>query len=467
MKTTCFKMTLIAVSFACTAAAQAPEAIRDKALKDGHAFNTGTFQDILTNYLQVAAKNITTDENGLQLKLNWFELNSMADKYSNVNFLRTAWQRNGEFIGALGADKDFKVKSFQLGLNYNVLNRRDTAMAFYDKVFIKPFNEENKILLKAVARQRPTVVSLIEPKISDYIKGLYSTRNPVTAEKAKTDLTAILPGLFTGKPSDLQAMNYLLTLVTVDINNGRPFNDSVSVRIHVVTDHFANEIINGPINDYIHSLGKSPLKFNGYVTDAQASDLMKFIDAEVRGNAFLHDSLKVSTLKDLNEKVLTDYTDLVNYVSRQPLLTFGYLYTHGKGTLLSSHVAGFNFLYGTGGWKAKNSGQLKASLTDTLNSNDPTGAVRNFKRNIIAVQAGYNQVLITSGTKSMAELSGAAELDKATSGFVVDDRKTRFYFNASIRGRLPSTPWLKVDLKWDPKNGNVFGLFDFTYNLDK
>jgi len=107
-------------------------------------------------------------------------------------------------------------------------------------------------------------------------------------------------------------------------------------------------------------------------------------------------------------------------------------------------------------------GQLKASLTDTL------GGGKGFNRNIIALQAGYNQVLITQKNKtSLAEINGALEEDRATSGFISKTSTSKFYLDAYIRARLPSTPWVKFDLKYDPKGGNVFGLLDFTYNFSQ
>ncbi|RWY50087.1 hypothetical protein [Mucilaginibacter gilvus] len=452
-----------------TAAAQTPnpQDTLDKARINGYKFNTGTLQDILTNYLQVAAKNITSTNTSLQLKLNWFALNSMdsADKYNNINFLRTGWQRNGEFTTSVGVDKNNNFNSWQGGFTYNFLNRRDTSMAFYTKAYLRPFAEEDAIINAVVTQASPGVSVQLKPLLTAWLTGLYNNGQPI--KEFKKQLGASVPDMFQHTSSDDAMANYLVTQFNNDLKARQPLGPAMTRRIQDFADYVAIEIVTGPLNAYIRSLGKTPLKYANYITPAQTTTLTTFIDQQVAQNAYLNGTLKATTLTELNKKVIADYNALVRYVGRQPLLTAGYLYTYGKGSMLSSHVGSINFLYGTGSWNTLKTGQIKASLTDTLNSNDPTGKLRNFKRNIVSLQVGYNQVLVMQKKVSVMELSGALELNNATSGYVSGTNKSKFYFDAFFRARLPSTPWLKFDLKWDPKDGNVLGFFDFTYNLDK
>ncbi|AYL96220.1 hypothetical protein HYN43_013365 [Mucilaginibacter celer] len=440
---------------------------RNAAMISGHITSTGTLQDVLTNYLQIAAKNITTNENGLQLKLNWFALNSNPHKYDNTKFDSTSWQRNGELVGSIGADKDFSVKSFQIGANYNVLKRNDVARAKIDSLYVKPFYHESMILSEALGRILPIVQQRVEPQILSYLQSLYSSGNSVDTAKAKAAINNRVPGLIYDGRLNQQALNILLSQVDAEIKMKSPLSESVRKADSIFVRALISETIGAGLNEYFGSYGKSPLKFRALVTDDETISLGQFINARVAENPYLHDTLRVSTLLELNKKIFDDYNSVLHYIGRQPLATFGYLYTHGSGNILSSHVTSFNFVYGPGGINSKGYGQITASLSDTLSSNDRTGAIRNFKRNIIALKAGYNWSLLSDGTKSLVEFNALAELDRATgSSYIAGQDKSRFYFNSSLRGRLPSSPWLKLSLKWDPKGGNVFGLFDFTYNLD-
>lgn len=451
----------VSVSFA-----QTPQDDVQKAMKEGGKSATGALQDVLNNYLQIAAKNVTSVNSGVQLKLNWFALNGMdsAQKYSNVNFKHTAWQRNGEFLSFVGVDKSNKFTSLQGGFNYNFLNRRDTTMAFYTQAYLRPYQEEGLIIAAAVARSAPDVAAQLEPKLTAWLKVLYQSPAPIDF---KTQLDAAMPGMFQHLPSDAAMAKYLEDQLLKDQAVHQPMGTEMQQRIKNFVAYEAVEILSGPLNTYIRTLGKTALAYPAYVTPAQATALVQFIDQQVAQNTFLNGTLKATSLTTLNKKVLADYQALVRYVGRQPLLTFSYLFTYGKSTILSSHVTGFTFLYGTGSWDTQKIGQVKLSLTDTLNSDDPTGKMRNFKRNIIAFQAGYNQVLAMQKKVSVMEVNGALELDRATGGYISKTDKTKFYFDANFRARLPSSPWLKFDLKWDPKDNNVFGFLDFTYNLDK
>ncbi|MBD1362387.1 hypothetical protein IDJ77_01075 [Mucilaginibacter sp. ZT4R22] len=462
-------LTLICLLLLKTVTAQISKEEFIKGQQDGYRFNTGTLQDILTNYLQVAAKNITTTNSSLQLKLNWFALNRMdsVQKYNNDNFLKTWRQRNGEFITSVGVDKNNNFNSFQFGVNYNFLDRRDGSKYTYDEVYSKPFHHEMIILLAAVDHAKPVVTVQLVDKITTWVATLYQNGQPVTDFKNKLD--AALPGMLQHTSSDDAIVATLENQFKSDLADKKPLGSAMTQAIRGFADYVVVEILTVPLNAYIVGLGKTPLKYDNYVTPEQTADLVAFINQEVAQNAYFKDTLKLGakTLTELNKSVVKDYESMVKFVGRQPLLTAGYLYSYGKGTLLSSHVGSINFLYGTGNLTTLKTGQIKASLTDTLNSNDPTGKLRNFKRNIVSLQVGYNQVLAMQKKVSVMELNGALELNSATSGYVSGTSRSKFYFDAYFRARLPSTPWLKFDLKWDPKDGNVLGFFDFTYNLDK
>src|ERR1700741_1943685 len=103
---------------------------------------TGNKEDVLANYIQLAANNLTSNGQTITLKLNWFGLNmtDSARKYNNANYQNTRWQRNGQFLLGGGMDKTNHFNSVQAGVSYNVLNLADTTefhyFNYYDKALL-------------------------------------------------------------------------------------------------------------------------------------------------------------------------------------------------------------------------------------------------------------------------------------------------------------------------------------------
>jgi hypothetical protein len=442
----------------------------NSAIQEGRRASTAASQDVLSNYLQVVAKNLTSDKSGFQLKLNWFALNPMDStlKYQNKNFIKSAWQRNGEFNFSGGLDKSNKFNSFTAGLTYNFLNRRDISMHSYKEAYYSYFSEEGHIINDVTTYLKPIVAATIEHKMDSLMNKMLIAGQQVS--DLKTVINNDFPGVLPGQSSDNAQVKRLQDQLNADIADNKLSRSTLSTalltKIREFSEYEAVEAIGGPLNAYISSLGQKPLNFPKFIASKQVDDVIKYIDDKVKNNAILHGSLEANTLIEVNKKVQDKYEQLIKYVSRQPLLTFGYLYTYGTGTTLSSHVGGFTYLQGIGSVNATKTGQFKASLTDTLSGNDPTGKIRNFGRNIVAFQAGYNQVLAMQKKVSVMEINAALEEDWATNGYVSKTDKTKFYFDAYFRARLPATPWLKLNLKWAP-GGNVLGLIDFTYNFDK
>ena len=417
---------------------------------------------MLTNYFQLAAKSITSTNSGVQLKVNWFALNIDAHKYDNTNFYNSRWQRSGEFVGF------YSAKSWQAGLNYNVLSRRDTTLHLYTDAYAVYDAVEFKIENAAQHAFEPPVDVTVQQKMAVLATGLYQAGTTVTDLKAKINVA--IPGLLQGLPSDAGYINGIQDALNTAITNNtapRVLLPANTLRvINADASILAGEAVITLIT--IHrQAGTGTNPFNNFISAQQVTALNQFLDNAVANDPILHDRLNANTLADVNQAINTRYKELVQFVGRQPLLTFGYLYTMGKGTTLSSHEGGLTYLQGFGAPGAHTLGQFNASLTDTLTSSDPSGINRYLNRNIIALQAGYNQVLLYASNMSLAELNIALEADRVTQGYVANTDKSKFYFDAYLRVRLPSTPWVKLNLKYDPKNSNVFGLLDFTYNLDK
>ncbi|SHM94236.1 hypothetical protein [Mucilaginibacter sp. OK098] len=444
------------------ASAQTVAGTTQAAESDANKTKTGATEDVLANYFQLAAKSITSTNSGVQVKLNWFALNMQSDRYASKNYLNSTWQRKGEFVGFGG------VNSWQGGFNYNVLNRRDTTLANYSEAYVAYQPEEGKITQAAIHKFESAINVGLAESLTKLASDLFQAGQPVTDLKDK--INTAKPGLLQGLPSDGGYVSDIQKALNDAINahgaNGPNLPAAVTDAIAYDVPFLTEEALSTLINFHGSSQpGNRP--FTSFITDQQVTDLNKFLDDGVKNNKVLHNALGANTLADVHQAIEKKYRLLIQKVSRRPLLTFGYLYTGGTGKVLDSHTGGLTYIQSFGGTDIQKIGQLKASLTDTLTSSDPKGVVRNLDRNIIAFQAGYNQVLVYASKMSLAELNIALEEDRATSGYIANADKSKFYFDAYFRVRLPQTPWVKLNLKYDPKKNNLLGLLDFTYNLDK
>jgi len=438
---------MLLVSF--SAKAQNAQQVEQAAKSTANA-TTGAQQDILTDYLQVAAKSITSTGSGLQVKLNWFSLNTDPNRYANTNYDKSYWQRQGEFVGFAG------TKSWQLGISYNVLNYRDTTMQLYKDAYLKYNKNESAITLSTISDFQAVILPNVSATLTGLINDAYTTGTPVTDLSKRID--GKLPGLTA--TSDGSDIDFLQTTLDIAINQHAGANAAYLIS---AIDNVSKALVSDGLSAIIYNYGAGTLKpadFSGFITAAQINTLTNELDKKILNDPLLHTTLGASNLTQVEQAIQKNYEQQIAFVARQPLLTFGYLYNGITGTGNPYHQAGLTYLMSFGNVKSTHIGQLNASLTDTLGGSG-------FTRNIVALQAGYDQVLIVQNKTSLAELNAALEEDKATNGYISGTATSKFYFDAYIRARLPSTPWLKFDLKYDPKGGKVFGLLDFTYNFSQ
>jgi hypothetical protein len=458
----------------CAYTQSVPDSLQKKAIAEGEKAGSGTKQDVLVDYLQIAVKNITSNTSNIQLKLSWFALNTMDSiyKYNRKNFIKSSWQRNGQFLLSGGINKSNVFNSLQAGFSYNILNRRDTTLHYYTDIYKSYFDQESKIIYSAIDKykqqfMKPELVT----KLTEVITKLYDSS---MHKKQKIDnLKMIIVDQINGVPSDSGVVMGIIKQFQNKLNNAiennspkDKINRLISNETKNLVDNLTNVILASGINKYVKSLGKQPLNFEITVNQSTIDSIGNFIDTLVVHNEVLC-KLKPKSLIDLNKTLLTNYEVLVQHVAQQPLLTFGYAYNYGTQTILSSHVIVFQYVQGLSKLASKNATELTASLSDTVTSNDPTGKIRNFDRNIIALQSGFNKVLAMQKKVSVMELNLGIEEDVALSGYTTAKDKSKFTFNAYFRARLPATPWLKLAIKYDPKAANVLGILDFAYNLDK
>lgn len=96
--------------------------------------------------------------------------------------------------------------------------------------------------------------------------------------------------------------------------------------------------------------------------------------------------------------------------------------------------------------------------------NDTLKAGRDLDRRALQVESGFN-FIFNDGAVSWAELKVSGEYNRVFKGLYTDERKDLLTVNGTLRLRLFRDLWLPIEIKYDPKEGRVFGFLDVRFNF--
>ncbi len=435
-----------------------------KVQSDADKKKTGQSQDILADYIQVVANNISSTNKGVQLKLNWFALNGMdsVKKYNDAYFYKSRWQRNGQIMLGTGLDNSNKFNAISGGLTYNVLNKRDTVMQNYHNVYASSFKAIESIKNAVETQHLRELQDLVNTKVDKIVDEALKKAENVT------DLQDVLTQTFKNYRPESQDTSLIKAAqreINSQISAGQE-NKSAFKMEQPLVQQIAKKMLYDALNQYETSKGKQLPEYDSYITEVYFNGVLDEINKAIKVDATLQQTTKASDITDLFAKLNEKYEQAIAYVARQPLITGSYTGTYGTGTVLNSHVLAGQLLWGLAKLGSEKSTQFTATISDTLTSKDQTGVIRSLDRNLITIQAGLNFSLAKIKKASVMELNISLENDFITEG-AIKNQWNIFMFNSYFRARLPGTPWLKFNIKYAPQNHNILGFLNFTYNIDK
>ncbi|MCH5717639.1 hypothetical protein [Niabella hibiscisoli] len=100
-------------------------------------------------------------------------------------------------------------------------------------------------------------------------------------------------------------------------------------------------------------------------------------------------------------------------------------------------------------------------------SSDSTSGNRNLKRGLIEVKPLINYVMKNRDNDySCLEIALGASYLYRLARIYPGEEKNAFYANAVARIRLKDDIWLPLEVKYDPKNGKLFGLLSARINFN-
>lgn len=105
----------------------------------------------------------------------------------------------------------------------------------------------------------------------------------------------------------------------------------------------------------------------------------------------------------------------------------------------------------------------RASLNFT---DDTASAGRDLKRAIFRFEPGFNWVIRAKNTETpFMELRFGGEYRHIFHGLYQNEERDFFTFNGTVRLRILNEIWIPVEFKYDPKDGNLFGLISAKFNF--
>jgi hypothetical protein len=134
--------------------------IVEQVIKAGNAQKTGNWQDVFTNFFQVAVKDLTGNDRSFEFKSTLFALRLKLDPSLSVdtNYVKHAFDRNFQFNTSLKLDTQYKFRSFSAGFTWAIVNKRDsTILSFIGKEEDLLFDRFSQFLTDALIKYKMTV----------------------------------------------------------------------------------------------------------------------------------------------------------------------------------------------------------------------------------------------------------------------------------------------------------------------
>ena len=107
------------------------------------------------------------------------------------------------------------------------------------------------------------------------------------------------------------------------------------------------------------------------------------------------------------------------------------------------------------------------NILATLNfTDDTTFKRRDLKRSVFHFEPGFNWVIRSKNfDQSFFEMKFSGEYNHIFNTLYKKEKRDFFTFNGTIRLRVFSEVWIPIEFKYDPKNGNLFGIINAKFNF--
>ena len=106
------------------------------------------------------------------------------------------------------------------------------------------------------------------------------------------------------------------------------------------------------------------------------------------------------------------------------------------------------------------------NVKSALNLRDDTLKTgRDLKRSILSLESGLNFIFKTKQKYSWGELKISANYLHTFAGLYTNEKRDSLNINATLRLRIIDDIWIPIEIKYDPRSGNIFGFLNIRANF--
>ena len=172
---------------------------------------------------------------------------------------------------------------------------------------------------------------------------------------------------------------------------------------------------------------------------------------------------------NFNLKRTTDslYHDMKMNFNKNALWTVGITDTTLKNQFVFTNVVFQTEFLKSVNKYTKTKNDLELNIRSQLQLVDDTlKAGRDLRRAVFNFEPGINWVLNTKSTrKSYLELKFSGGYYHIFNGIYANEDKNQLWLNGTVRIRIFNDIWVPFEVKYDPKNGNLFGFINVRANF--
>ena len=238
-----------------------------------------------------------------------------------------------------------------------------------------------------------------------------------------------------------------------------------------------NDSLSAYISALLNSDHQKALRFN-LQRDSLANGLLTFdkIDPELQGEIrkILGGMKTKSLLKRLNDDPKLNFhaVEFQSFDSLRTEFQKGWLWTvSASDTTYKDQFFFSNVVLSTeilkGMSHAKHAVGVELDLKGSYQFLDDTlRPGRDLGRQVLNIQPGLNLVFTTKKNNySWAEFKLSGEYNRIFKGGYTGEKTDSLTLNATLRIRITKDIWLPLEIKYDPKSGNVFGFLNVRLNF--
>ena len=205
--------------------------------------------------------------------------------------------------------------------------------------------------------------------------------------------------------------------------------------------------------------------FNFNQLDTSIQTLVKKFATAINAVHFLK-LLKLDPKINVYKASQQTYDSLKNSFQNKLLWTIGISDTTYSNQLLFSNIL-FSSELSKGIINPEACANLELNIKTSLQLIDDTlNAGRDLKRSIFNFEPGLNLVIKTkSNQQSLVEFKLSGSYSHIFNSLYQNERKDSITINGTLRIRLLNDLWIPLEIKYDPKSGNVFGFLNVKFNF--